>query len=235
MFFPEKLPADYKFSFQGKFEEINFNTEENIFIHSLLFHSESPKGLILYFHGNAGSLASWSDVAHDFLPLGYDILIPDFRGFGKSTGSISSEKQLHHDAEFIFNEMLKKYPEEKIVIYGRSIGSGIAAKLAASHFPKALILETPFFNFTDVVGHYYPLLPSSFILKYKFENNLWIKQVQCPVFIIHGTNDEIVPYRSGKQLAELPGKITFFTIEGGMHNNLRAFKEFHEILNTALQ
>lgn len=234
IFFPEKLFSGHQFHFNEKFEELNFQTDKNININGLLFHADSSKGLILYFHGNAGSLNSWGEVAKDFLPYGYDVLITDFRGYGKSTGEISREDQLHHDAAFIFNEMKKKYGEH-IVLYGRSLGSGIASRLAASVSPGILLLETPFYSMTDIAKTYYPILPASIILKYKFENNRYLQAIKCPVFLIHGTQDEIVPYHSSSRLASISPNIKLITIEGGTHNNLSGYPEFHKALKVILQ
>lgn len=232
IFFPEKLSPGFQFPFKEKFEELNFKTEENIIVNSILFHADASQGLILYFHGNAGSLNTWGEVAKDFLPFNYDILMVDFRGYGKSTGEISTESQLHWDAQFIYNEMKKKYDENKIIIYGRSLGSGVAAKLAASYLPKSLILETPFYSLADIAKTHYPILPTSIVLKYKFENYSWLKQTKCPVFLIHGTMDEIVPYNSSSRLEGISENIKLITIEGGTHNNLSDFGEFHSAMKT---
>lgn len=234
IFFPEKLPIHHFFRFNEKFEELNFHPEENVTINALLFYADSPKGLIIYFHGNAGSLNSWGEVAKDLIPFNYDVLIADFRGYGKSTGVIENEEQLHKDATFVYNEMMKKYPEQKMIVYGRSLGSGIASKLSAAFSPSALILETPFYSMTDIARTYYPVLPASLILKYKFENYAWLQKANCPVYLIHGTKDEIVPYNSSSRLAGISAKIKLFTIEGGAHNNLSDFPEYHASLKSIL-
>lgn len=234
IFFPQKLSPEYQFIFGGKYEEINFQTEKGISINSLLFHADSSRGLILYFHGNAGCLSTWGEAARDFLSFNYDVLLIDFRGYGKSTGKIHREENLHTDADFIYKEMQKKYKEENIVVYGRSLGSGIAVKLASSYAPKLLVLETPFYSMADVAKHHYPILPISLILKYKFENHTWLKQAKCPVFLIHGTQDEVVPYNSSSRLAAINSNIKLFTIEGGAHNNLSDFPEFHSALKSVL-
>lgn len=230
IFFPEKLSLDYQFTFEGRFEEVNFNTETNVVLNALHFRADSSRGLVLYFHGNAGALNTWGDVAKDFLPHHYDILIVDFRGYGKSTGKITHENQLHQDAEFIYAEMCRQYAKDKIIIYGRSLGSGMASRLAASHPPKALILETPFYSLTDLVKKLYPFLPVSQILKYHFDNASCIQKLECPVFLIHGTKDEVVPYSSSTRLAALGKHVKLFTLNGGTHNNLSDFPEFHSAL-----
>ena len=94
IFFPENLDKDFKFSFDQKFEEINFKTQDNHLLNGILFMSDSSKGLIFYLHGNAGSLNTWGEVAQTYTDLNYDVFMLDYRGFGKSEGKINSQKQL---------------------------------------------------------------------------------------------------------------------------------------------
>ena len=130
IFFPEKLDQNFKFSFDQQFEELNIQTKDNKLLNGLLFRSESSKGLIFYLHGNAGSLNSWGSVAKRYTTLNYDILILDYRGYGKSEGSIRSQKQFFEDVQSVYNEMKKRYEESKIVVLGYSIGTGAATFLA---------------------------------------------------------------------------------------------------------
>ncbi|MBN4061867.1 alpha/beta hydrolase [Bacteroidales bacterium AH-315-I05] len=238
IFHPTKFSADFRYQFPVKFEEINFETEKGVTINALHFKADTSKGLALYFHGNAGALDSWGWVAEDFTRNNYDLLIMDYRGYGKSTGKINSEKNLHHDASFIYNEMLKEYAADKIVIYGRSIGTGIASKLAVNNTCKLLILETPYYNLRDLAKKHMPFLPVKWMLRYKLENNAHLQKVKCPVYILHGTYDEVVPYEQGKRLSQLAENTTFITIEGGTHNNLPEFPLYQqklvEILNSEL-
>lgn len=234
IFFPETLPENHKFTFTESFQELFFETEKNVKINGLLFQTENPKGIILYFHGNAGSLNSWGYIASDFTTKGYDILIIDYRTFGKSTGKLS-EEALHHDAKYIYNFLLKKYKEQQIIIYGRSIGTGIATKLTSTHSPRMLILETPFYNFIELAKVHFPFFPNSLLLNYTFRNDLWIKDVKCPVHIFHGTNDEIVPYESGLKLAKIVGnENVLITIPGANHNDLNNYELYHKELSRIL-
>lgn len=234
MFFPEKLPDDYVFSFENKYEEINFEIEKNVTINSLLFTVQKPKGLILYFHGNAGCLRSWGELAQEFTKYNYDILIIDYRTFGKSTGKLS-EKALLLDGQYIYHKMKSKYEEEDIIIYGRSIGTGIAAFVASSNNPKQLILESPYYNFPDMVKKIYPFLPG-FLVRYKLRNDLYIRNVSCPISIFHGTNDEVIYSGSSLKLKKLLKKSdSVFLIQGGRHNDLSDFQEYNICLARILE
>ena len=158
IFFPGRIPNDYQYNFNIPHEEIFYQTEENTRINVLKFIAQEPKGIVLFFHGNAGTLREWGFVAQDFVSRNFDLLILDYRTYGKSEGELN-EAGLHHDASFIFKELLKTYKEDQIVVYGRSLGSGIAVQLAATNNPGALILETPFFNLADVAKRVAPIYP----------------------------------------------------------------------------
>lgn len=235
IFYPETLPNDYKFDFEQPIEELNFNTRRGVSINALLFKAKNSKGLIIYCHGNAGSIASWGHRANDFLPHSWDVLVWDYRGYGKSTGKIKREKMVHNDADFIYHEMLKKYDKEKINFVGCSLGTGVAAKLAVQYPSSFLILITPYFNFKHTVDHHYPFIPTSMILKYRFKTNEYLQDVTCPVILLHGTNDQTVPYESSIMLSHLnPDKIKLVTIQGGSHNNLPEYPLFQETVKKAL-
>lgn len=174
MFFPEKIPADYVFQFVEPHEEINIESINGNVINCLLFKAENSKGIILYFHGNAGSIRSWGSVAADFLPLQYDVCVSDYPGYGKSKGKIS-ETSLFNDAQSVYNEFKKHYNESEIIIYGRSIGTGIAAHLASENNPQKLILESPYYSMKDFSRHLYPFLPA-FLLRYPLRTDLYFQK-----------------------------------------------------------
>src|SRR5687767_8904963 len=105
IFFPEKLDRNHKFNFDQNFEELNIKTKDQKELNGLLFKSDDPKGLIFYLHGNAGSLDSWGEVANTFVDLNHDVFILDYRGFGKSEGSIKSQGQFYEDIQTAYDEM----------------------------------------------------------------------------------------------------------------------------------
>lgn len=233
IFYPVRLDEDFTFSFRQDFSERNFYAGKYVKINSLHFKISEPAGIIIYFHGNAGSLAGWGNVAGRFTELGYDLLIYDYRQFGKSTGQLS-EKALFGDARFIYDQIKKEYPEEKIILFGRSIGTAVAVYTAAGNKPGKLILETPFYSLKDLAGNYYPWLPT-FLLKYPMRSDKYISDVKCPVIIIHGTNYEIVSYDSALKLhALIQPSCEFISIDGGGHNNLDQFKKYQAELRRVL-
>ena len=236
IFLPTKLAADYEYTFQEPFEEVFLETKDGSKLNAVHFKIEKPKGLILYFHGNAGDLSRWGEIASDFTKFGYDVLIMDYRTYGKSTGTIS-EKKLFNDAQLFYNYALKSYSEEEIIVYGRSLGTTFATFIASENNPKKLILETPFFNLEEAAKKRIPFLPIKYFLKYHFSTNKFITGVKCPIVIFHGTEDCVVPYDSGKKLSYLvPGeRLIFITVPGGEHNDLINYPEFLSGIKEALK
>lgn len=220
IFFPKKLDKDYQFSFDQPFEEIHIPTPDQKILHGLLFKSDSSKGLIFYLHGNAGSLGNWGKVAKTYTDLNYDVFMLDYRGFGKSEGSIESQEQIFADVQTAYDQMLKKYAENKTIVLGYSIGTGLAAKLASTNEPKLLILQAPYYSLTDMMKRRYALIPT-FILKYKFETGQYIKECKMPVVIFHGNEDEVIYYGSSLKLQEhFKDQDTLITLTGLRHNGM---------------
>jgi len=227
----ESLPADYPFEFEDKFIERYFNVEQGVELHALHFKVENPKGVILYFHGNAGSLRSWGGVYKNYLKYGHDFLIYDYRGYGKSMGTIHSENQLFKDAQFIYDDVKNEYTEDKVILISRSLGSGIASYLANKNNPKMLVLETPYSSLTSVAKHHYPFLPG-FMLKYPLKTIDYLQDVSCPVFLIHGTEDEVIPFQESEKLKGLlKSEQNFFIISQSHHNDLDTFPEYTQALD----
>ena len=129
----------------------------------------------------------------------------------------------------------KFYAESEIIIYGRSIGSGFSASLAASNHPKKLILDSPYFSMYHLVKMYLPFLPVASILNYHIRTYQHIQNVKCPIFIIHGTDDKLIPYRHALKLSQLNKRSHLTRIKGGGHNNLTEYSTYHhhvyDILN----
>lgn len=234
IFLPDKLPQDFKFNYPNA-SEVFLPIENNQHIHGLYFSSlKQTKGVILYFHGNAGALDKWGIVTKDFLPLGYDVLIMDYRTYGKSQGKLS-EQNLFNDAQLAYNYLRKNFADEHIVIYGRSIGTGIATQLASKNICRSLLLETPYFNLYDVVKNHFKWIPKKNLLRYNFSNNKHIKKVNSPIYIFHGTADKVVPLKSGIKLKPLIPENNFIIIENANHHNISQYKAYHQKLKNILQ
>ncbi|MEO1054939.1 MAG: alpha/beta fold hydrolase, partial [Bacteroidota bacterium] len=212
LFFPERLPEDFKFSFPMSFEEINYQVADGVKINTVLFHAAKGEKVVMYLHGNGGSIYGWGTGAETYLRNGYDVLYIDYRGYGKSGGKIESEKQLIADAQLIYDDLKAKYSESNITLIGTSIGSGIAVQIAASNNPERLILNAPYASLKQLIREKVPIVPGV-ILKYRLESKKYIKEVECPIYIFHGKNDEVIPYRHAVSLKETDDRVQLTLID----------------------
>jgi pimeloyl-ACP methyl ester carboxylesterase len=162
-------------------------------------------------------------------------VLVDYRGFGKSTGK-RSEKEMLNDMQFVYTTLANQYPEDHLIVYGRSIGSGFATKVASDNNPRYLILDAPYYSFKKVIERFLPFLPVRFVLRYHLRTDLWILKVKCPIYILHGTKDWLIPIKQSEALQKLnKRKITLIRIQNGHHNDLPNFPEYHNFIRDILQ
>lgn len=237
LFKPEKLPDNFEFHYKNQTtREYNLETRDGAIINGLRFIPKGEsKGIVLYLKGNSKSIKGWGKFAVDFTRHGYNVLMVDYRGFGKSTGK-RSQKAIKRDLQVIYNKLKELVPEDQIVLYGRSLGSGFAAKLASMNHPKMLILDAPYYSLTKVTSRYMPFMPLSVLIKYPLPTYKWLKYVQCPIHIIHGTNDKLIPFKTSVKLSKVnPKKTMLHSIIGGGHKDLNTFESYHKILDRILK
>jgi uncharacterized protein len=227
MIFKSKaLERDYTYTWNAPFKEVFIPVGQKDEINALHFHVENPKGAILFLHGRGKNLSHWGKRAEVFIKQGYDVLIFDYRGFGKSSSTQGGfkEKYLLEDSECAYQYLKKFYSEENIVVYGQSLGTSFAAWVASKHSPRMLILEAPYYNMHEAALYTKPYLPRwavGMILKFSFKTNEWIQGVSSPIFIFHGTDDDIVPYAHSKRLYEelkTSKAIEFITLDAWGHS-----------------
>lgn len=243
VFLPVLLPENHQFDFDKNFEEYLWETPFDGKINALHFKIENPKGVIVYFHGNSDNLNRWGKIAGDFTKFGYDVLVMDYRSFGKSVG-IRNEEYLNSDAQFSYDFAKEIYGEKNTIVYGRSLGGAFALKIGAENQPKLIILEATFYNLQDIVNRWLPGKVTDKVsskMTYHFLSNENIAKVKVPVYHFHGTKDFVVPLKSGKKLfevfekekPEIPKK--FIEIIGGSHQDLIDFEIFEEELRQILE
>jgi len=239
LFKPEKLPKDFQFKYPNlKFQEYNLEKEPGVNINAIHFHIEAPKGVVIYLKGNSKSVKGWGKFAIDFTRMGYDVMMVDYRGFGKSTGK-RTEDSIKDDLQYVYDRVKEQVDEKYIILYGRSLGSGFAAKLASTNNPRMLVLESPYYSLAKVTKRYIPFMPVSLLLKFPIRTYQWLKYVDCPIKVIHGTNDKLIPFKTAVALSKIRSENTrLYSIIGAGHNNLNTFEEYHrmmeEILNAKL-
>jgi alpha-beta hydrolase superfamily lysophospholipase len=236
LFKPEKLPKDFQFYYDNQETiEYNLETRDGAIINGVRFLPQGEsKGVVLYLKGNSKSIKGWGKFAVDFTRHGYNVVMIDYRGFGKSTGR-RSQKAIKRDLQMIYEKIREQSSEDRMILYGRSLGSGFAAKLASMNNPKMLILDAPYYSLTKVTARYMPFMPLSILIKYPLPTYKWLKYVQCPIHIIHGTDDKLIPYKTSVKLSQVSPKLTrLHTIIGGGHKNLNNFESYHKMLDEIL-
>ncbi len=233
-FRPEVLPKSFQYKYPFPFEEVHFDMEDGGYINGLHFKVPNSRGVVYYLKGNSKSVKGWGKFAKDFVSKGYDFFMVDYRGMGKSAGR-RTEATLYNDAQHIYRWVEERYGEKHIIIYGRSLGSGVATRIASWNKPKMLILDSPYFSFLRQIKRYAFILPLRWLLKYQIRTDYFIKKVTCPVFIIHGKKDRLIPFRHSEMLQSIAqNNVKIFPVKEGGHNNLPLFPEYHEWLYDVL-
>jgi uncharacterized protein len=236
LFRAEKLTATHIFKFDIPFKEINLPVanEKNLSIIQFTVPDSVCKGVVLYFHGNRQNIEHYAPFAINFTKNNYEVWMVDYPGFGKSTGE-RTEQIIYSDAEIFYKMARARFSEDSIVIYGKSMGTGVAAYLASRNNCKRLILENPYYSMDALMSHYAFIYPVSWMTAYHFPTYKYFEKVDAPITIFHGTNDNVVPYSQAKCLYQSKQGSELITIKSGSHNNLNDFPLFHQKLDSLLQ
>jgi hypothetical protein len=234
LFHPIPLPKEHHFSFDQPFEELNIPIgTDNLSL--VKFHTNQPrKGIVLFFHGNRYNVEHYKKYPALFLQHGYDLWMIDYPGFGKTTG-VRSEQNIYNDALLTYELAQKEVHNDSIIIYGKSIGTGVAAQLASIKPAKQLILETPYYSIDALAKHYFPIYPVLPMTQYSFPIYDYLKKVTYPVTMFHGTKDEVIPYEEAQELSEENKQIELITIPGGKHNTLYGFALYQQKMDSLLK
>ena len=236
LFHPIELGHHEKYNFTQKHEDITIAQDGTDSLNLIVFAAEGnvKRGIVLYFHGNKKNIGWYAKYISNFTKQGYQVFMIDYPGYGKSRGELTEEK-LYNWALQSYKIARKRFPADSIIIYGKSMGTGIAAELASIRDCKALILETPYKNFPSVMQHYLPIYPVKWMLHYQLPTNEYLKNVTAPVTILQGTDDRVITYSNAESLKPLlKANDKFYTIKGGSHNDLFDFKETREALDSVL-
>ena len=231
LFRPEPLHPNASFRFG---EELQIQMEDGVKLHALYNRLNNPKGVILYLHGNRGNARWCQRQAEMFTGYGYDVMLLDYRGYGKSEGEISSGTQLNQDVQKVYDYLKRSFRESQIIVAGYSIGTGMASFLAAHNTPAHLMLIAPYESMFEMKDRYFPLIPD-FLIKFPLNNKKHIAMTETPVTILHGTNDEVIPYDASLDLKNsFPKKVDLVTINGAGHRRSIFSNEIREVLSEVL-
>jgi len=237
LFHPKKLATEHVFKFAGPFEELSIPMNETDTISMIKFFPKDSvrRGVVVYYHGNMENIEHYARFAGNFTAKGYEVWMEDYPGYGKSRGE-RTEAKLYAQALQVMRMAAGKYSADSIIIYGRSFGSGIAAYVASLSGCKELILETAYYSIPDLFNTFSFIYPSGYMSEYKIPTWKYLQDVQEPISIFHGDKDWIIPYRCAAKLkAVLKPTDRFICIQGGSHNDLNDFRQFHEGLDSLLR
>lgn len=218
IYYPEKSITATPRTFGAPYEERFAKASDGVPVNYWLIKGRDPSGAVVFAHGNGGNLSDRVEKYILLSGMGLDVYAFDYRGYGKSGGE-PSEEGFQRDIEAVLSEAAKDGYGGRILLYGESIGGAVAARAAAGRASAGLVLESSFTTAADMAGHYYPLFPVRIILKSRFDALSSVRSCDCPVLVLHSPDDDIVPYRMGRELFEAAGKRgSFFDLKGG-HND----------------
>ena len=193
---------------------------------ALHFMQDRPRGLVFFVHGNAGNLDVWATGLDFYRNIGYDLFIFDFRGYGKSTGTIESEAQLKTDVRAAWDYIAPQYAGKPIIVYGRSLGTGLAAALARDVNPALLVLVSPYTSVTAIAQQRFPFVPG-WLVKYPLRTEAIIGDIKSPILMFHGSDDRLIPPSESEKLKALAKSPTDLVIvKGAHHGDVHRFPQY---------
>ena len=223
IFRPTPLAAEFQFAIPGV-EEVQVPVA-GATLSALHLRLPNPAGVVFFLHGNAGNLKTWMTDVDFYRRINYDLFMLDYRGYGKSTGQVESEQQLHDDVKAAWKQIAPQYAGKKIAFYGRSLGTGLAAKLAGEVQPDLTILVSPYASLQAIGDEQYPWLPG-FINRYPMHSDQWLAAITRPVVIVHGDRDTLIPISHGQTLQKLRAATEMLVIAGAGHNDIHKFPAY---------
>lgn len=236
LFHPVKIKSTERYNFEVPYKEVNipYSTSSTINIVQFLVPDSVVQGVVLYFHGNKKNISWYSKFAPYFTKNKYEVWMIDYPGYGKSTGTFT-EQRLYDWALLLYKLARVRFSPDSIVIYGKSMGTGIASQLASIRDTRHLILETPYYTLPSIIDNYLPVYPVDQMIHYKFPTWKYLQDVTAPVTIFHGTCDWVIPLRNAKRLrAHLKPGDLFVTVEEASHNDLFTFPVVTQKLDSIL-
>jgi uncharacterized protein len=224
IFLPAPLPADHRFNFGTDVHEV-FIDVPGARLHALHLRNPAPRGLVFYLHGNAGNLQGWFAHADFYRQQNIDLYMLDYRGYGKSGGRIRSQDELEADVRTAWNSVAPRYAGQLRAIVGRSLGSALAAGLAAEARPERTILISPYQSVQALAAEHYPWVPSV-LLRYPLRTDEALERVKTPLLIVHGERDEVIDASHSHRLQRVAPHAELVFIPGAGHNDLQNFPQY---------
>ncbi len=220
IFYPDKKISDIPSDFGLKYDDITFYSIDDKKLNGWFIPDDKPLATIIYCHGNAGNISHRIDIAKLLNSMGFNVFLFDYRGYGKSKG-IPGEKGLYLDAEAAYDylSMRDGVDKDRIILYGESLGGGVAYDLALKRKVSAVITFGAFASIADMADVAFPKIPLKHFITMKFDNISKVKAIKCPKLIIHSADDTTVPFDQAKKLFESASQPKEFFETSGGHTN----------------
>lgn len=224
VFFPYRELVETPRTWGLEYEDVYIDTRDGVRLHGWYIPSEESKGeaqeVVLFLHGNGGNISHRGASIGIFNRLGLNVLIIDYRGYGKSEGA-PSEEGLYEDARSAWRYLIEQrgFKHQQIIIFGRSIGAAVATKLAVETAPERLILESSFSSSRDMADRVLPLISRLVVMRYPFDSMARIKDIKARLLMLHSPDDEIIPFSLGDKLYRAANEPKQFVKLKGDHNH----------------
>ncbi len=219
VYFPERAIAATPDLMGLSYEVVEFDASDGVKLSGWFVPAEDRRGVVLFFHGNAGNISHRLESIDVFHRLRLSVFIFDYRGYGQSEGRVT-EKGTYLDAEAAWRYLLdeRQVDPGEIYIFGRSLGGAVGSWLAQDHTPRALIVESTFTSIPDIAAQLYPFLPVRRLARFRYSAIDYVQQVSCPVLIVHSRDDEMIRFSHGRKLFEAANEPKQFLEIRGSHN-----------------
>ncbi len=202
-----------------EYDDVRFTTLDGVSLHGWFIAAPDAEHVVLHCHGNAGNISHRLDSIRIFRDLGLSVFIFDYRGYGLSYGR-PNEEGTYRDAEAAWSYLVEQrgLPSDRIIVHGQSLGAAIAARVAQSRRPAALILESAFASLPDVASHHYWFLPVRWLARFDYATAVYVRDVHAPTLVIHSPDDEISPVEQGREVFRQANEPKVFLEIVGDHN-----------------
>jgi uncharacterized protein len=232
IFLPSPLPAEHRFDVGADVHEAWLDLP-GARLHALHLRNREPRGVVFFLHGNAGNLDSWFVNADFYRRLNFDLFMLDYRGYGKSSGRIESQAQLEADVRAAWAGIAPRYAGLRRVLIGRSLGSALAAGLAAQVQPELTVLVSPYESLAALAAEHYRWVPQA-LLRYPLRTDDAVARIKSPLLLVHGEQDTLIEPKHSERLQQLAPHAERVLIKGAGHNDLQQFPAYLDALATRL-
>lgn len=232
LFHPEPLPRQQPLAITPDAQEMTVPVP-GAELSVLRLRLPDPQGVVFFLHGNGGNLASWFVNTEFYRQANLDLVMLDYRGYGKSSGRIQSEAQLQADVAAVWQLVAPLYQGRRTIVYGRSLGTGLAAALAAQVQPDLTILVSPYRSMAALAREHYPWVPGP-VLRYPLRTDQAIARIQRPVLLVHGAQDTLIPPAHSQALLALAPQARLALVPGAGHGDLQDVAAYRDLVADAL-